>query len=163
MTARTPEQVLAAAASTLVGGHDVTDALAHLVLDCADVIDAGAVALLVRADDGKLELLAATSHRMGEPERRLGRAVGDVATLLIVQQQEVSAAVVARGARERVVVERAKGVVAYTQGVDMARAYEILLETSATTGHSLTETAQRLVDETRTRRHVPGEDPDPRA
>lgn len=159
MTARTPEQVLAAAASTLVGGHDVTDALAHLVLDCADVIDAGAVALLVRADDGKLELLAATSHRMGEPERRLGRAVGDVATLLIVQQQEVSAAVVA----ERVVVERAKGVVAYTQGVDMARAYEILLETSATTGHSLTETAQRLVDETRTRRHVPGEDPDPRA
>lgn len=68
MTARTPAQVLAQAASTLVGDHDVTDALAHLVRDCADVVGAQAVAIIVRAEDDQLELLTATSHRVTELE-----------------------------------------------------------------------------------------------
>jgi hypothetical protein len=235
MTARTPAQVLAQAASTLVGGHDVTDALAQLVLDLAHVAGAQAVAIVVLVDGGRLELLTSTSHRMAELEifqvtndegpcidsvrsgmpvsmegegailrrwplvgraivdagfagvhafpmqwhgqvvgglnvfsaspaaldesvTRLGQAVADVATLLIVQEQHLSPTTIAERIREtlrgRVQIERAKGVIAYRDHVDMARAYEILLERSKTTGRSLTETAQEILAETRN--HGPG-------
>lgn len=230
MTARTPAHVLAQAASTLVGEHDVTDALARLVMDLADVAGAQAVAIVVLLDDGRLELLTSTSHRMAELEifqmtngegpcievirsgsavslegegpilqrwplvgraivdagfggvhafpmqwhghvvgglnvfsastvaldesvTRVCQAVADVATLLIVQEENLSPDTIAERIREtlrgRVQVERAKGVLAYEQNLDMARAYEVLLERSTATGLSLTETAGQILDETR--------------
>ena len=235
MTARTPANVLAQAASTLVGEHDVTDALARLVIDLADVAGAQAVAIVVLLDDGRLELLTSTSHRMAELEifqvtndegpcievvrsgaavslegegailqrwpvvgraivdagfggvhafpmqwhgqvvgglnvfsastvaldesvTCLAQAVADVATLLIVQERNLSPDTIAERIREtlrgRVQVERAKGVLAYEQNLDMARAYEVLLERAAATGRSLTETAKQVLDETRS--HQPG-------
>jgi hypothetical protein len=235
MTARTPATVLAQAASTLVGEHDVTDALARLVMDLADVADAQAVAIVVLLDDGRLELLTSTSHRMAELEifqvtndegpcievvrsgaavslegegailQRwpvvgraivdagfggvhafpmqwhgqvlgglnvfsassvaldesvicLGQAVADVATLLILQEKNPDPDTIAERIREtlrgRVEVERAKGALAYQQSLDMARAYEVLLERAAATGRSLTETAKQVLDETRS--HQPG-------
>jgi hypothetical protein len=60
--------VLARAASTLVGDHDVTDALARLVLDLADVAGAQAVAIVVLVEGDRLELLTSTAHRMNELE-----------------------------------------------------------------------------------------------
>lgn len=235
MTARTPANVLAQAASTLVGEHDVTDALARLVMDLADVAGAQAVAIVVLLDDGRLELLTSTSHRMAELEifqvtndegpcievvrsgaavslegegailQRwpvvgraivdagfggvhafpmqwhgqvlgglnvfsassvaldesvicLGQAVADVATLLILQEKNPDPDTIAERIREtlrgRVEVERAKGALAYQQSLDMARAYEILLERAAATGRSLTETAKQVLDETKS--HQPG-------
>lgn len=235
MTARTPANVLAQAASTLVGEHDVTDALARLVMDLADVAGAQAVAIVVLLDDGRLELLTSTSHRMAELEifqvtndegpcievvrsgaavslegegailQRwpvvgraivdagfggvhafpmqwhgqvlgglnvfsassvaldesvicLGQAVADVATLLILQEKNPDPDTIAERIREtlrgRVEVERAKGALAYQQNLDMARAYEILLERAAATGRSLTETAKQVLDETKS--HQPG-------
>jgi hypothetical protein len=230
MTERTPAHVLAQAASTLVGEHDITDALARLVMDLADVAGAQAVAIVVMVEGGRLELLTATSHRMAELEifqvtndegpcievihtgsaisvegespilqrwplvgraivdagfggvhafpmqwhgqvlgglnvfsastaeldesvTRLGQAVADVATLLIVQETNLSPETIAERIREtlrgRVQVERAKGVLAYEQNLDMARAYEVLLERATATGLSLTETAKQILDGTR--------------
>jgi hypothetical protein len=230
MAARTPAHVLAQAASTLVGDHDVTDALARLVLDLADVAAAQAVAIVVAVDGDRLEVLTSTSHRMSELEifqvnsdegpcidvirtgspvslegtgpivdrwplvgraivgagfgavhafpmqwhgqmlgglnvfststaaldesvTRLGQAVADVATLLIIQERNLSPDTIAERIREtlrgRVQIERAKGALAYVQNVDMARAYEVLLERSAATGRSLTETAEDILEETR--------------
>jgi hypothetical protein len=237
MIARTPAQVLAQAASTLVGEHDVTDALARLVQDLADVSGAQAVAIVVLVEGDRLELLTSTSHRVAELEifqvthdegpcieavrggtevslegegamlrrwplvgraivdagfagvhafpmqwhgqvlgglnvfsslptaldesaTRLGQAVADVATLLIVQERHMSPNTIAERIRDtlrgRVQIERAKGVVAYRENVDMARAYEILLDRSTATGRSLTETAREILDETRN--HGPGPD-----
>lgn len=236
MTARTPAQVLAQAASILVGEHDVTDSLARLVLDLADVAGAQAVAIVVLVDGDRLELLTSTSHRMAELEifqvtndegpcidavrtgtgvnlegegeilrrwpvvgraiveagfggvhafpmqwhgqvlgglnvfsasaaalddsvARLGQAVADVATLLIVQERHLSPDTIAERIREtlrgRVQIERAKGVIAYQDQVDMARAYEILLERSAQTGRSLTDISEQILAETRGEGHGP--------
>jgi GAF domain-containing protein len=68
MSARTSAQVLADVASALVVDHETTGLLARLMGDAAEVLPADAAALLVRAADGGLELLSATSHRVGELE-----------------------------------------------------------------------------------------------
>ena len=47
----------------------------------------------------------------------------------------------------RIVVERAKGVIAEQDGVDMDRAFELLIDRARTTGRSITRTAQQCVDQ----------------
>jgi hypothetical protein len=67
----TPQSVVGAfadAVAALVGEPDVADILHHLVTDCAEVMEADAVAILVRDADGELSLLSATSHRVAELE-----------------------------------------------------------------------------------------------
>jgi hypothetical protein len=65
------------AVSALVGEPDVADILAHLVADCAGVLDADAVAILARDADGELSLLSATSHRVSELEiLQIQRSIG---------------------------------------------------------------------------------------
>lgn len=66
--ATTDATAFAEAVSALVGEPDVTDILAHLVADCASVLDADAVAILARDPAGELSLLTATSHRVSELE-----------------------------------------------------------------------------------------------
>jgi GAF domain-containing protein len=68
MTARTATQAFADATAALTSGRDVTDVLDRLVRDCADVLGAQAVGLLVLAAGGDLELLSATSHQVAELE-----------------------------------------------------------------------------------------------
>jgi transcriptional regulator with GAF, ATPase, and Fis domain len=68
MTARNATQAFADAASALTGGSDVTDVLARLVRDSAEVLAAQAVGLLILDGHGGLELLSCTSHRVAELE-----------------------------------------------------------------------------------------------
>lgn len=68
MTSRTAAQALAAATSALTGDHDVTDMLARLVRDCAELLSAAAIGVLVLNSERELELLTSTSHRVAELE-----------------------------------------------------------------------------------------------
>jgi hypothetical protein len=77
MSATTVAAAFADAASALVGEPDVADILAHLVADCAEVMNADAVAILARDAIGELSLLVASSHRATELELlQIQRSVG---------------------------------------------------------------------------------------
>ncbi len=81
----------------------------------------------------------------------LSQAFADVATLVVVQSTEIPSDQVAARVHEAIMaraqVEQAKGVLAQVHGIDMAEAYEKLRALAAQTGRSLTETAQRVVQE----------------
>jgi transcriptional regulator with GAF, ATPase, and Fis domain len=68
MTGRTAAQAFADATSALTHDHDVTDVLARLIRDCAEVLSAKAIGVLVLNAHADLELLSATSHRVAELE-----------------------------------------------------------------------------------------------
>src|ERR1700761_7216255 len=68
MMPRTAAQALADATSALTQQYDVTDILARLVTDCADVLSADAIGALVLSSQGELELLTSTSHSVAELE-----------------------------------------------------------------------------------------------
>lgn len=68
MTPRTPADALALTTSALLRDHDVTDLLYRIVRDSARFTGSSAAGLLVRAPDGALELLSATSHAAVELE-----------------------------------------------------------------------------------------------
>lgn len=68
MTRRTGHQAFADVFAALVHEDQVGDILTQLVRDCAELLDADAVAILVRNGDRELTLLAATSHRAAELE-----------------------------------------------------------------------------------------------
>ena len=65
---RTPTQILAEATSAMVQGHDVTGMLATLVRGCGEALSARAVCVLIRSDDGQIELLSSSSHATAELE-----------------------------------------------------------------------------------------------
>jgi hypothetical protein len=68
MTATNPAQALADATAALVGQRDVHDILASLMADCLAAFDVAAVGVMVRPQEGELELLSASSHRAAELE-----------------------------------------------------------------------------------------------
>lgn len=59
---RTFEEAFAGIAGGMVAEHHVGDVLAQLLADCAELVDATAVALLVSVRPGELALLGSTSH-----------------------------------------------------------------------------------------------------
>ncbi len=225
---RTTADAFGDAAAAMVSDHVVADVLAQLLTDCADLVFAEAVAILVVDRTGALSLLSSSSHRAAElemlqiqtssgpcidairtgqhvsakgseeltgrwhevgqaisdsgfqrvdayPMRWRGRVLGglnifrtsptdtqagtatlsqafaDVATLVVVQSTEIPTDQIAARVHEAIMarskVEQAKGVLAHVHGVDMADAYERLRALAAQNGHSLTETALRVVRE----------------
>jgi hypothetical protein len=68
MTHRTAAQAIADATSALTQDYDVADAVAHLVRDCADVLGADAIGVMLLSEGGDLELLSSTSHSAAELE-----------------------------------------------------------------------------------------------
>jgi hypothetical protein len=61
-------QAFASATAALVDEYDVIGAVSRMVLDCAMLLSAEAVGLVVANDRDELELLAASSHRSRELE-----------------------------------------------------------------------------------------------
>jgi hypothetical protein len=231
--ADTVAKAFADAVAALVGEPDVADVLAHLVLDCAEVMEADAVALLARDQDGELSLLSASSHRATElellqiqrsagpcidviesneafsvsgarrirerwpevgraiaeagfesveaypmrwrgtvlgglnvfrsaapPERHgadVGQAFADIATLAVIYSMPVSADQAAARLHDalsaRELVEQAKGVIAYLEGVDMSTAYDTLMRRAEDSGGTLTSTAAAVIAEQRRHRN----------
>jgi transcriptional regulator with GAF, ATPase, and Fis domain len=68
MRSRSTAQVLADATTALTQQHDVNGTLARLVRDCAELLSAQAVGVLVLDGHGQLDLLSSTSHQAAELE-----------------------------------------------------------------------------------------------
>lgn len=102
---------------------------------------------------GGLNLFAVGDEPLGEDGRQLGQTFADVAALVIVQPQHVDESDLLGNLRRalegRVVVEQAKGVLAYQLDIDMAAAYDELLRRSERDGTSLTAAAAATIDEAR--------------
>jgi transcriptional regulator with GAF, ATPase, and Fis domain len=226
MTPRTTAQAFADATSALVEDDDVPDILDRLLRDCAALIDADAIGLLVMDGAGRLELLSATSHRATElelfqvqhnkgpcvdainraevvsmtteadlrtcwdevgpaiadagfcavhafPMRWRGRVIGglnvfkaasgdpdddrlmlgqafaDVATVVTLQAVDIPAedvtARIHQAIAARTIIEQAKGVLAHQHTLDMADAYELLVEIARRGDSPITGTAAAIV------------------
>ena len=68
MTSTTAAQAFADAASRMVNQCDIAGDLVLLLIDCADLLSAEAVGLLVAVPDNGLELLSSSTHRVRELE-----------------------------------------------------------------------------------------------
>jgi hypothetical protein len=60
---RTTAKAFGDAAAAMVSEHNVTDVLAQLLTDCAELVSADAVAILVADGSDELSLLSSSSHR----------------------------------------------------------------------------------------------------
>jgi transcriptional regulator with GAF, ATPase, and Fis domain len=80
---------------------------------------------------GAMNLFMATPRRLDETGLRVGQALADVATIVLLQErnlrhQEVLAEQLQGALNSRVVIEQAKGVLAERMGLDMGQAFERL-------------------------------------
>lgn len=84
-------------------------------------------------------------------EQTVAQAFADLVTLLIVQSEQVDLDALESRVHVmltgRIVIEQAKGVLAEIYGVDLGKAYELLLLRAADGGGNLTATAQTILDE----------------
>ncbi len=100
---------------------------------------------------GAMGMFRHSDELLTPEEETVAQAFADLATLLIVQTDKVDLESVQQRVRDvltnRIVIEQAKGVLAWNHGVDMATAYELLLRRTADDGSTLTATAQAVVDE----------------
>lgn len=233
MTRTTSGDAFAAANAAMVQGIDGASTVHVLLTDCVGLLGADAAGVLVTVD-GRLELLAATSHRAIElelhqalvlegpcveaiktgagiaavgqaeiagrwpsfasamsdaglesvvatpmrwhqrvlgglnlfwrtprtptqDERELAQAFADIATLALMQSPDADhpGAVGRRlqaALRGRVVIERAKGVLAQTDDLAMDEAFARLVEVSEQTARPLAQVAQSILDDIVARR-----------
>ncbi len=84
-------------------------------------------------------------------EQTVAQAFADLVTLLMVQTEKVGIHALESRVQlmltGRIVIEQAKGVLAEIYGLDMGKAYELLLSRSAEGGGNLSETARTILDE----------------
>jgi len=226
-------RAIAEAAATMTRDYDLPDALSSLVRACAESLSIDAIGVLLVGEDGQLELLSATSHRvaelelyqvqqevgpcldaihgsevvtvsgeedirrrwpdvgeailgtgfgtvsafpmrwhgftlgamnafeagdepMAEDDQLLAQTFADIAAVLILQNTEVSQPQVTErvqaALQSRTAIERAKGVLAYQDQLDMGEAYDRLLDLAARDGASLAGTAERVIEDAQHRR-----------
>lgn len=105
---------------------------------------------------GGLNLFWRTPTELSEHDARTAQALADTCTLAIMQSNDGDAgARLTAGVRAalsgRVVIERAKGVLAYLNDIDMASAFVRLVQLSEESGRSLNATATDIVSSTYTR------------
>ena len=221
MTSTTAAQAFADAASRMVNRSDVAGDLVLLLIDCADLLSAEAVGLLIAVPDNGLELLSSSAHRARELEIyelqngsgpcidaiRLGEHVTAISPGLDTAWPPVGAQIVAHGFRSvhafpltwqgtaigalnvfhadavvlddgdrllastfadlatavlarpldtgvivlrqqimaaldgRIVIEQAKGVLAYRENLEISDAFSRLLQLAATSGRPLSQVA----------------------
>lgn len=101
---------------------------------------------------GGLNLFWTTTKTLSQDERDLAQAFADISTLALMQSptadnldavtQRLRAAL-----QGRVVIERAKGVLAQTDNLKMDEAFERLVEVSDRTAQPLSRVAQQILDE----------------
>lgn len=98
---------------------------------------------------GGLNLFRRAEQPPDAEQRRTAQAFADMLALAVVQperlaEQEVDRRV-ARALGGRVAVEQAKGVLAQQHGLDMAAAYEELVDRSVRQSRTLTDTARDVI------------------
>lgn len=98
---------------------------------------------------GALNVFHTEDRPLGPEHERTGATFATLAALLLARPGDLAAGTVQQQVLEalesRVVVEQAKGVLSYVWKVDMARAYELLVQAAADQGRPLTEVAARIV------------------
>jgi transcriptional regulator with GAF, ATPase, and Fis domain len=98
---------------------------------------------------GALNMFRRTEQPPDDSQRRTAQAFGDMLALVVVRPERLAAQDVdrrlARALGGRVAVEQAKGVLAQQLGLDMAAAYEELIDRSARRGRTLTDTARDVI------------------
>jgi transcriptional regulator with GAF, ATPase, and Fis domain len=87
----------------------------------------------------------------------LAQAFADLATIAIVRSGHVDLSAaslsVRRALEGRTVIERAKGVLAYTRSVDMAAAYDVLVHLTQESGSTLSGTAADVIRQAQRQPH----------
>ena len=101
---------------------------------------------------GGLNVFWNGSRSLTQDERDLAQAFADIATLALMQSSATDdpAEVAQRlhaALRGRVVIERAKGVLAQTDGLEMDEAFVRLVEVSELTARPLAQVAQGILDD----------------
>jgi hypothetical protein len=97
---------------------------------------------------GGLNLFRTTAEPLGASDAQLVQAFADLCTAVILHGAatgDLLAEGVRRALYDRVVIERAKGVLAEQRSIDMPAAYEVLLQMTAERATTLTETASQVV------------------
>lgn len=113
-------------------------------------------ALPLRAMDetvGAIAFLSAETVVLSVEDRRLGRALADVATSCLLQQRELRhyrtlSEQLQTALDSRVVIEQAKGMLAERGGVDVGTAFHRLRSFARSTNRKLSEVARGVVDGT---------------
>lgn len=98
---------------------------------------------------GALNVFHTEDRELGPEEQRTGATFATLAALVLARPGQLSGGTVQQQVLEalesRVTLEQAKGVLSYVWKVDMARAYELLVQAAADQGRPLTEVAARIV------------------
>lgn len=99
---------------------------------------------------GALNLFGASQGGMSEANRRIARAMGDVAAIAIIQSQmvresETRARQLQHALDSRVAIEQAKGMVAERLAYDMDRAFELIRSYARGHRRHLTEVATEII------------------
>jgi GAF domain-containing protein len=118
---------------------------------------------------GALGLFGATVGSLNEADLRLGQALADVATIALIQDRAASDSAAVNeqlqlALNSRVVLEQAKGILAYSGDLDMPSTFEVLRRYARNHNLKLADVAAALVSRTLPARMVlslapaPGED-----
>lgn len=102
---------------------------------------------------GAIAFLSAGTVVLSAEDRRLGRALADVATLCLLQQRELRhyrrlSEQLQTALDSRIVIEQAKGMLAERVGVDVGAAFHRLRSFARSTNRKLSEVARGVVEGT---------------
>lgn len=100
---------------------------------------------------GGVNLFWRVERDLTSDERELAQAFADICTLALMQPATTDPTSVAENLRTalegRVTIERAKGVLAQTDGIDMAEAFALLVRTSKETGRPIADVADAILED----------------
>ncbi|AGM06942.1 GAF and ANTAR domain-containing protein [Amycolatopsis keratiniphila] len=113
-------------------------------------------ALPLRTTDetvGSIAFLSAETVVLSVEDRRLGRALADVATLCLLQQRELRhyrtlSAQLQKALDSRVVIEQAKGMLAERAGIDLGTAFHRMRSYARSSNRKLSDVARGVVEGT---------------
>jgi transcriptional regulator with GAF, ATPase, and Fis domain len=99
---------------------------------------------------GALNLFSADTTPFGQADLRIGQALADVATIGLLQEQNVRRAEtlaeqLQAALNSRVIIEQAKGRIAERLGLDMDQAFALLREQARNTNQRLTDVASYVI------------------
>jgi hypothetical protein len=100
---------------------------------------------------GALNLFSTGTGPIGRADLRIGQALADVATIGLLQEQNVRrtetlAEQLQAALNSRVVIEQAKGRLAERLGLDMDEAFTLLRNHARATNQRLTDVARQVID-----------------
>ena len=102
---------------------------------------------------GAMGLFGEKPGGLSDEDVAIGQALVDVATISILQERTIRESAIVneqlqRALNGRVLIEQAKGVIAYTSGVDMDEAFKRLRSFARSNNQTLNDTATQVIEQT---------------